>query len=324
MNKTFFALRRKLQKRRREKAKEEYYYSHLYQEQSYPSRVLQFYLTRFFVLGTSFIILLFYSGGERLVAAFLAALALVVIYHLIAKTIEGKMIERIVKKLRNEVREEEFWKRIKTYDKDSFSNFIREVLTKHPQYSEVSLTPDLEYQGINMVAKEKEQWVAIQCHILDDEDMVEARQARELSKAMSARGYSQGIIISTTDFRQATIDFCNLISEKRKINLINKKELFKMAQKAEQLPTETEVNDLILKKIENQHRLWRENQGKIFAKPRALPYFLYGTFLIAMGFIWNGGVPFLYFGSASVLYTLSLLSLIINFTSNPIPFIWKR
>ena len=68
-----------------------------------------------------------------------------------------------------------------------------------------------------MVAKEKDQWVAIQCHILDDEDMVEARQARELSKAMSARGYSQGIIISTTDFRQATIDFCNLISENGKL-----------------------------------------------------------------------------------------------------------
>jgi cell division protein FtsW (lipid II flippase) len=102
MNKTFFALRRKLQKRRREKAKEEYYYSHLYQEQSYPSRVLQFYLTRFFVLGTSFIILLFYSGGERLVAAFLAALALVVIYHLIAKT-EDKTAKQMFAQYANQL-----------------------------------------------------------------------------------------------------------------------------------------------------------------------------------------------------------------------------
>jgi len=314
-----------LNKKFKEKRLNAYYLSHSGVSQSYNSRLINYFFTRFLVLISAFLIFIFVSEGKHVYASFIAGSSVLIIYHLIVKTIEQKKLDKIIKQVREKVATEDFWKKIQTLDKDAFVLFLKEILEKLPDFSDVEIADNLDSEGINLICKHKGEWSAIQCHLLDGDDAVEARNARELSRAMSKRKYKKGFIISTTDFRDNTKLFCNLIKEKRQINLLSKKELIEMAKDAGKFPSEEEVKNLILKKVEHRERVWQEAREKIFARPRIMSYFIYGTFLILLSMVINLRIlKYIYFICALVLYMFGIIGFIFSLKREQVASKWQN
>ncbi|MDK2822492.1 MAG: hypothetical protein PWQ67_879 [Clostridia bacterium] len=291
-----------------------YYLNHLYCHQSYHSRILKYFIYRVLILLISFLVFFYFSEG-RFLASFASSFSVLIIYHIIVKLIEQKRLQLTIEQVNEKLATEEFWKRIKSMEKDSFVFFVKEILSNLPGFSEIEITDHLESEGINIICKYKEELIAVQCHLLDDDNAVEARSARELSRAMSRRKYKKGIIISTTDFRNETKEFCNLIKDKREIKLLDKKFFVQMVKDAGKFLKEDEVNNLILRKIEHNERLWQEAREKLFDKPRILPYFLYGSVLLILSIIINSHIKYFYYTGALVLYMLGIIGVISTFNN---------
>ncbi|NLT94759.1 MAG: restriction endonuclease [Clostridia bacterium] len=290
-----------------------YYLGVIYNGQSAFLRAWNYLFYRMLVLVSSILFFLYFSEGQKLFSAFFAGVSVLLIYHFIAKYFYNKQFTQVKREVNLKLAEEEFWRRIKAMDKESFVQFVAEILNRLPFFSEIEITEHLENEGIDILCKYGDQLTAIQCQLLDGDNAVESRDARQLSKAMSRRKYSRGFIISTTDFRDDTKRFCNLIKEKRQIKLLGQKELIQMAIDAGKYPKEEEINDLILKKIERQNRVFQEAREKLFNKPRLKPYFLYGTFLLVLGlFLFDKGPKFLYLLGASGLYLLGITGFFLN------------
>lgn len=290
-----------------------YYLGVLFKGQSPFIRVLNYFSYRLLVLLGAFLFFLYFTEGQRPLSAFCAGVSVLVIYHLAESHLFNKKFSRLKQDVNFKIGEEEFWRRIKTMDKEGFIAFIQEILSRLPGFSELQITENLENEGIDILCKYGAEPIAIQCQLLDGDNAVESKDARELSRAMSRRKYVKGIIISTTDFRDDTKRFCSLIKEKRKIKLLGKKELIQMAIEAGKYPSEDEINDLILKKIEYQSRIFLEAREKLFIKPRLKPYFIYGTLLFCCGLLFfEQGFKFFYFLGAAALYMLGIIGFILN------------
>jgi len=275
---------RKINKKIQMKKVENFYKNYLYQGRSYHSRFFNYFFTRFLIFIGAFLVFIYISEGERLYASLASGISVLIIYHLVTITLEGKRLENIKSEVNKRLAAEEFWKKIQALDKEGFILFIKEMLANLPGFYDVEVVNHLESEGINLICKYQGELVAVQCHLLDGENTVEPREARELSRAMSRRKYKKGIIISTTDFRDNTKAFCELIQEKRDIKLLGEHEFMQMAQEAGKFPIEDEVKNIILKKVEHKERIWLNAQKKIFARPRIMPYFIYGTIFLLLLF----------------------------------------
>jgi len=289
-----------------------YYNSYLYSGQSQYVRLFNYFVVRVLVLMGAFLFFLYFTAGQKPLSAFWAALSVLVIYHFAANYQKDKRLTRVKDEVNAKIAEEEFWQRINAMDKEGFVLFIQEMLSGLPGFTQIESTEYLESEGIDLIGKYNNELLAFQCHLLDGEDAVESQKARALSKAMSRRGYCKGIIISTTDFRDDTKHFCKMVKDKRQIVLLARKDLVQMAKDAGKYPREEEIKDLILKKIEHHNRIFLESHAKLFAKPRLLPYFLYGTLLLGSGMLFNMGLKYLYYLGASGLYFLGITGLIVN------------
>lgn len=289
-----------------------YYLNQFHRGQANYLRICNYLIYRLLVLVVSFLFFFYFTEGEKPLAAFGAGVSVLFIYHFVLKHLNEKRFEQVKNEVNKKIAEEEFWRRIKAMDKEGFVGFVKEILEKLPQFSEVEITEHSESEGIDLIAKYQNQLVAIQCQFLDDDNTVESKSARELSKAMSRRKYIQGIIFSTTDFRDDTKRFCSLIKDKRQIILLNAKEFVQMAIDADKYPGGEEIKDLILKKIEQEARAFRDAREKLFAKPQIIPYFIYGTLLLGCGMLFNLSIKYLYYLGALGLYYLGATGLLIN------------
>ncbi|KJS21287.1 MAG: hypothetical protein VR72_11065 [Clostridiaceae bacterium BRH_c20a] len=312
MKRTFLNITRSRQKNRIKG----YYLSHLYQGQSFYGRAFNYLCYRVLVLAAAFIFFLYFTEGEHILFVFITAVSVLVIYHLAALYITNKKLEYVKREVGERLAQEEFSVRVNSMEKESFVIFIQDLLTNIGEFSQVEITEHLESEGIDLIAKYQGELVAIQCHSLAGENAVESRSARELSKAMSRRKYDKGIIISTTDFRDDTSYFCNLIREKRRIILLGQKELIQMAKDAGKYPREEEIKDLLLKKIEHQARTFQGARQRVFAKPRLMPYFLYGTVLLIFGLLIDLSPKYLYYFGAGGLYLLGVIGIVFTFKDN--------
>src|SRR5690554_3741756 len=174
-----------------------YYLKVLYQGQSTFLRLLNYFIYRFLVFLGSFIFFFYFTQGQRLLAAFWAAVSVLIIYHYGTNYLFNKKLAQIKMDVNSNIGEEEFWRRIKAMDKEAFVLFIQEMLSRLPRFFQIEVTEHLENEGIDIICKYGDELVAVQCQLLDGDNTVESRAARELSKAMSRRNYSKGIIIST-------------------------------------------------------------------------------------------------------------------------------
>ena len=309
VKKSLFSIAKQLQKNKINS----FYLNCLYNGQTLPTRIFNFFLNRMLVFIISFLLFILFTEGERFYASFAAAFSVLLIYHFIMKYLEEIKLNQVIYKVNEKIGRENFFKKIKSMDHESFINFIKEILEELPGFADIQVTEYLEDEGINLLCQYRGELTAIQGHLLDGENMVEARRARQLSRAMSKRGYKKAIIISTTDFREDTKLFCDLIREKRQISLLGQEEFIQMAKDAGKFPNEAEIRNLILKKLEHKERVWHKNSKKIFAKPRITGYLVYGIFLLFIGFF-EGDFQHLYWLCALILFVFGLTGIFLNMT----------
>lgn len=308
MGKSIFNLHKNLQKDKIKK----YYLGKLYQGQAAYTRWLNFFFYRLVVFLGAFFFFLLYSQGKMVLISFLSGISVLLIYHYLAQKIEKRQLANVIAEENAQLAYGEFRRRLKGLDKDGFTAFIGEILSSLPQFSQLERTEHLESEGVDFICKYQGELTLIQCHLLDGEEAVESRNARKLSRAMSKRKYSQGIIISTTDFRKDTEIFCDLVKEKRKIQLWNEKKLVEMVKASGNYPKEEEIKDLLLKHLEHQERKWPQTGEKILGKTRIIPNVFYGCFLIFLSNFTLPSFRYLYYGGAFLLFILSLVGFIMG------------
>ncbi|MGI6227445.1 MAG: restriction endonuclease [Peptococcales bacterium] len=298
-----------------------YYQNQLYGGQAKYLRVFNYFFYRLLVLIGSVLFFFYFAGLEKPWSAFWAGVSVLIIYHFSVNYLKEKKLRELTLEINKKISEEEFWRRIKTMDKEGFIIFIRELLLKLPSFTQVKINEQYE-DGIDIFAKYHKEIVAIQCHPLDGDEMVESKSAREFSRGMSRSKIEKGIIISTTDFREDTKRFCNLIKDKRQIKLLGAKDVMQMAMDAGKFPQKDEITDLILKKIEHEARSFQETREKLFAKPQIVPYFFYGTLLLVGGLLFNFNAKYLYYIGAGGLYFLGIIGLVLNIQNKNRKTLW--
>ncbi|MFZ5943022.1 MAG: restriction endonuclease [Bacillota bacterium] len=288
---------------------EAFYLNEMYKGQSVYARWLNTFLYRFLVFAVAFLLFLLSSNGTKIVISLVSAISVVVIYHYVAGRFKQKKLKKTKETVNQGLAGDIFWKKIRTMDRELYIDFIADLFTKLPGFSEVEKTDFLQSEGINIICRYKGELTAVQCHLLEGEDTVEARSVRELSRAMSIRKYTSGIVISTTDFRNDAKNFCSLIKDKREIILLGKNELVSMAKEGGKYSSDEEVKNLLIKRIEHRERLWQDAGNKIFSKPRVATYFIYGTVLLVLGTIINLNIKYLYYFSTVVLYSIGIFTI---------------
>ncbi|SMB92652.1 Restriction endonuclease [Desulfonispora thiosulfatigenes DSM 11270] len=296
---------------------ENYYYNSLKKKEAPYAKTIKTFFKHLFIFIILVSVLVYYVDNILIVT--LLSLGGFHFFYYSNKKIEKKKMNKFIKGLRNNISQEIFWKRIKGMDKDDFVVFIQSVLEGLPQFTEVTKSG----QEIDLEAKFNDENIVITCHLLDGENAVEAYSARELSRFMSKNNFDKGIIISSTDFRESTKTFCEIIKEKRKILLLARHDLLEMARDADKLPLNSEIDDAILKRIEYKERAWKHTQEKIFAKSNLSNYILGGFFLLIFGIFMEGKINLLYYVASFLLFSFGAISFWVGIKKENIDYKWE-
>lgn len=298
---------------------ENYYYSSIYKKKGKNSSS-ELMKSLFKNLGVSILLvgsLFFYVDNIYLVI--ITSIIGLSSYYFIHKKIVKKQRKKKIIEIRNKISQEIFWRKVKGMDQYDFLSFIQGILEKLPEFSEIEKT----YQDIDFKAKFNNENIVINCHLLDGENAVEASAARSLSRFMNKNSYETGMIITTTDFRDSTKSFCEIIQKKRKIILLAREDLYKMARDAKSLPSDTEIDDTILKRMEYKKRAWKNAQTNLFSKTNLKNYILGGLFLLIFAYFVEGKISFLYYISSILLFSFGFISFWVKVKDEDIDCTWQ-
>lgn len=284
------------------------------------SRIVNFYLKRILTFISTLVIMIIFQINVYVALYF--SFLILAFYHYSDKKIESKKLNNYISFLRDKISQEIFWKKIKSMDEEDFNIFIGDLLESLPQFSEIRETY-FNNQAVDFIVKFNESEIPIKSHLLDGENAVEAYSAREFSRYMSKHKYKKGIIISTTDFRENTKSYCELITEKRKINLLGKNDLYQMAIEAGKNPTKHEIDDAILKRIEYRERAFKNAQKKIFAKSNSSNYILAGTFLLLFSIFISGTTNYIYYLASLFLFVFAAVSFLLGIKKEKNNYNWQ-
>lgn len=141
------------------------------------------------------------------------------------------------------------------------------------------------------------------------DENTQLKQIENYSEKLKERGFVKGMIIATTDFTKECYDFVERNNDPKLI-LVEKEKLLKMIDKAGLFPTDKEMDEYVVDRIEKRERKKAVYRETLLSKSKTRRYVILGLFLL----FWAQFTPYssYYNFMAMFLFLLAMLTFYCN------------
>ena len=268
-------------------------------------KVLDYIGSRIIVFFSS--LLLFLIVNKQLFAALLLSILWTTLFHIIDIRIRNKKTREIIDHRRKYLASQRVYKELMGKSIDEIRSYIHQVFESvgfermgESESEDKQIYFCYEYGGKNL---------PVFCKVNSHDENTQLKELESYRERLRKSGFQKGIIIVTTDFSKECYDFVEKDNE-LKLILIEKEKLLKIIDKAGLFPTDQEMDEYIVDRIEKRERKIATYRDTLLSKSKSRRYLVLGCFLL----FWSRFTPYAYYYNfmALLLFALAIVTFYCN------------
>jgi hypothetical protein len=268
-----------------------------------------------FVLAIAFLAYFFYMTNN-LLFTILLDLQFIILYSLVAYKIKSIRLRKAINIVNGKLAKEQILKDLLNKTPYEFVEFIKEVLEKRT-FEDLRI---FHQKDIDLLGEFNGETVGIKCFQFDEKTKVDIKDIREFFLGLKELDIKQGFVITTSYFSDGIEDFLPKLEKYVKIRLINVDKLINILKKVDMYPSEREIKNLILERINERKKKIKEYRKFLLSKGKTFKYFFIGIVIYYWGRItpyqrYYSIVSYLLFSFGIISLALSIGKYIFEFTS---------
>ncbi len=238
---------------------------------------------------------------DNIYLSILAALVGTTGFHIVSILLRNKKAQKVIYNKRKYFASQKVYKEIMSKGILEFEEYIKIVLNKSA--INIKKTLQINERNILMFSTFKNTDVLIICKKYNQDISVLLKEMEEFSEIMRRENYSNGIIITTSDFTKESQVYLEKNFIAQKITLIDKEKLLKIIENVGLFPTIKEIDEYTVDKIEKKEKRLIAYRALFLAQSKTKSY----IFLALLLLIWTRYTvfPVYYFSISILLFVLA-------------------
>ncbi len=252
-------------------------------------------------------LLLFLIINKQLFTSLLLSILWTTLFHIIDIRIRNRKNKEIIDQRRKYLASQRVYKELMGKSIDEIRSYIDQVFesvgfenVREAKSEGKEIYFHYKYGGKNLPVLFK---------VNPHDENTQLKEVESYGERLKKSGFGKGIMIVTTDFSKECYDFVEKDNE-LKLILIEKEKLLKIIDKAGLFPTDQEMDEYIVDRIEKKERKIATYRDALLSKSKSRRYLVLGCFLL----FWSRFTPYAYYYNfmALLLFALAIVTFYCN------------